>query len=126
MTLVVLEDDLLFLSRIREAAGAQPVRVARSTAALLEACRADPAAMVVADLDSPRLRAVEAIRALRQDPAGAGIRVVGFFSHVHAERAQEAIAAGADQVLPRSAFVRDLPSLVAAPPPRPGPAGSPE
>jgi len=115
MTLVVLEDDLLFLSRIREAAGARPIKVVRGAAALLEACRSSASPLVLADLDSPRLDATGAIRALRQDPAGAGVTVVGFFSHVHAERAGEATAAGADRVLARGAFVRELPSLLGAP-----------
>ncbi len=113
MTLVVLEDDLLFLSRIREAAGTRPVQVVRSASALIEACRAAETPLVVADLDSARLRAAEAIRALRQDPAGAQLTVLGFFSHVHAERAQEALAAGASRVLARGAFVRELPELLA-------------
>ncbi len=85
----------------------------RNADALILACR-DAPALVVADLDSPRLRAADAIRALRADPAGAGLTVVGFFSHVHAERAQEAATAGASRVMARSAFVRELPTLVAA------------
>jgi CheY-like chemotaxis protein len=112
VTLLVLEDDLLFLSRIREAAGSMPVRAVRSAAALVEACRSAASPLVVANLDSPRLQAPQAIRALRQDPAGAGVEVVAFFSHVHAERAREAIAAGADRVLSRSAFVRELGALL--------------
>lgn len=112
MTLVVLEDDLLFLSRIRTAAGTRPVKVVRNAGALVEACRHAPDALILADLDSSRLRAAEAIRALRQDPAGASATVVGFFSHVHADRAAEAVAAGADRVLSRSAFVRELPALI--------------
>lgn len=114
-TIVALVDDLMFLSRIREAA-ARPgveVKAVRNAGALLDACRAE-AALVVADLDSPRLHAIDAIRSLRADPAGAALTVIGFFSHVHSERARDATAAGASQVLPRSAFVRELGALVAA------------
>jgi CheY-like chemotaxis protein len=115
MTVVALVDDLMFLSRIREAAVGQgtEVKPVRTAAALLEACRSAPA-LVVVDLDSPRLLAAEAIRALRAEPAGASLPVVGFYSHVHGERAERGVAAGASRVMQRSAFVRELPALIAA------------
>jgi CheY-like chemotaxis protein len=115
MTIVALVDDLMFLSRIREAAagvGAE-IKTVRNAPALVAACRAAHA-LVLADLDSPRLGAADAIRTLRADPAGTSIQVIGFFSHVQAERAQEAVAAGASRVMARSAFVRELPALIAA------------
>ena len=112
--LVVIEDDLMFLSRIREAAKATgaEVKVARNAAALVAACEAG-ATGVLANLDSPRLAAVEAVRTLRADARFAAVPVVGYLSHVHADRAQEARAAGFDRVLARSAFVQELPALVA-------------
>jgi len=114
MTIVALVDDLMFLSRIREAAAplGAVVKAVRNAAALLEACRAAPA-LVLADLDSERLKADEAIRALRAEPASASLTVIGFYSHVHGERAQRAAAAGASQVMARSAFARELPALIA-------------
>ncbi len=117
MTLVVLVDDLMFLSRIREAAAGAELTVVRSASALVEACLGADAPLVVADLDSPRLKAEEAIRLLRADPVGHDVPVLGFFSHVHAERAQAALAAGATRVLARSAFVRELPELLKPAPP---------
>jgi hypothetical protein len=42
-----------------------------------------------------------------------GIQLVGFFSHVETELRQNALAAGYDQVLPRSVFSRDLPKILA-------------
>jgi hypothetical protein len=112
--LVVLEDDLMFLSRIREAAKASAVevRVARNAAALLAACEAG-ATGVIASLDSARLPVLDAVRALRADARFSALPVTGYLSHVHAERAQEARGAGFDRVLARSAFVAALPDLVA-------------
>lgn len=111
-TVVVLEDDLLFLSRIREAAQSARVCVVRTAAALVEACRQDPEVLVLADLDSPRLDALAAIRALRADPALLQTRVIGFFSHVEAERGREALALGATRVMARGAFADALPELL--------------
>lgn len=115
---VVLEDDLLFLSRIREAAKGSPavLRVVRSAAALVEACRAEPPTVVLADLDSPRLGALDAIRAMQAEPRLASIPIVGFFSHVHLERSREAHEAGCSKILARSAFVQALPALLSAAP----------
>lgn len=112
--LVAIEDDLMFLSRIREAATATgaEVKVARNAAALLAACEAG-ASLVLANLDSARLPVFEAVRELRALPRFAAVNVTGYLSHVHAERAQEARDAGFDRVLARSAFVRELPALIA-------------
>ncbi len=113
---VAFLDDLLFLSRVREAARAQglEVRGVGRPSGLLPAC-SPPPRVVILDLDSTRLPALPALEVLRAEPALAGVRVVGFFSHVHAERAQAARAAGCDHVLARSAFVRELPALLASP-----------
>jgi len=113
----VLEDDLMFLSRIREAAktAGAGVVVVRTREALLEACRVEPPGLVLADLDSPRLGAIDAIRALKAEPDLAAIPVVGFFSHVNVESARAATAAGCERVLARGAFVQELPRLLGAP-----------
>ena len=111
--LVAIEDDLMFLSRIREAAKASgtEVKVARNAAALIAACE-EGALLVLANLDSARLPVFEAVRELRTLPRFAAVNVTGYVSHVHAERAQEARAAGFDRVLARSAFVQELPELI--------------
>lgn len=114
---LALMEDLMFLSRVREAAQAQGVEVrsVRRLADLLAACRPAPR-IVFIDLDAPRLPVAEALAALRSDPDLAPIPVVGFVSHVHAEKAGAAREAGCARVLARSAFVKELPVLVATPP----------
>jgi len=112
---IALVDDLMFLSRVREAArsAAIEVRTVRTTSDLLEAARAG-AALLVVDLDSRRLPWAEALTSLRAEPAHAALPVIGFLSHVNADAAREARNAGCGQILARSAFVRDLPQLLAA------------
>ena len=115
--IVAFMDDLMFLSRIRVAAEAQGLSVlsVRAVPALLEASQ-QGARLVLVDLDS-RLPAIEAITALKADPALANLPVVGFFSHVHAERGQKARAAGCAEALPRSVFVERLEGLLRSLPP---------
>ena len=110
---VALVDDLMFVSRIDEAARAHglDVRSVRKVADLLDSCRAG-ARLVLMDLDSPRLPVMEALSSLCADAAFADVPVVGFFSHVHADRGRQARAAGCRHTLPRSAFVEQLPELL--------------
>jgi DNA-binding NarL/FixJ family response regulator len=111
---IAFMDDLMFLSRVREAAKAAGVEV-RSARKLPDLLAAAPEArLVLVDLDSQRLPTADALRALKADAALAGIPVVGFFSHVHVERARDAEAAGCSRVLARSAFVKELPDLLRA------------
>jgi CheY-like chemotaxis protein len=111
---VALVDDLMFLSRIREAARGHglEVKAARTAADTVSAARAG-ARLVIMDLDSPRLGIADALSGLRADPALAGLPVVGFFSHVDAQRGRDAAQAGCTTVLPRSAFVQKLDALLA-------------
>ena len=55
---------------------------------------------------------LEAVAAVAADPALAAVQVIGFYSHVETERARQAAAAGCRTVLPRSAFVRQLDTLL--------------
>lgn len=108
-------DDLMFLSRIREAALPQGVEVrsARNVDALLNECRAERPAAVLFDLDTPRLPSLDALRAVRGEPTLAGLTLVGFYNHAYADKAEAAQAAGCSQVLTRGAFVTSLPALLA-------------
>jgi CheY-like chemotaxis protein len=113
---IAFMDDLMFLSRIRAAAAGQGISVvtARTVPELVQACRQD-ARLLLVDLDS-RLPGTEAIAAVRTEPDLADLPIVGFFSHVHAERGRDARAAGCTWALPRSAFVRQLEGLLRRPP----------
>ncbi len=113
---IAFVDDLMFLSRIREAAKARGLEVhgARTVADLVAACR-EPARLVIVDLDRARPPAAEALAALRAEPSLAGLPIVGFFSHVHAERGREAREAGCT-TMPRSVFVEELDAILASPP----------
>ena len=108
---VAFVDDLMFLSRIREAAARQRVDVqsARKVPQLLAAC-AEGARLVILDLDSPRLDTAGALAALREQHAA--LPLIGFFSHVDVENARRAQAAGCGRVMPRSAFVQKLDAIL--------------
>lgn len=110
---IALVDDLMFLSRIREAARATGVELqaVRGGPQLLAAVR-DGARLVLVDADSQRLPWRAAVETLRGEPAAPPIPVVAFVSHVNADHAAAARAAGASRVLARSAFVAELPELL--------------
>ncbi len=112
---IALVDDLMSLSNIREAArgAGAGVRAVRGTTDLVSAARGG-GRLVLVDADSSRLPWAEAVGALRADPSLAALPVVAFLSHVHADRAEAARAAGCTRVLSRGAFVHELPRLLAA------------
>jgi len=112
MILVAVE-DLLFSSKIRETArhtGTELV-FARTRDAVVRETRERRPALVILDLNAERIQPIAAIEALRQDPDLAGVRLVGFVSHVRADIIEAAEAAGAE-VMARSTFVRELAELL--------------
>ena len=111
---LVAVDDLLFSSKIRATARQAGVEIAfaRSPGEILDQARASKPALVIFDLNSAKTDPVATITALTADPALAGIRTLGFASHVHTELIAAAQEAGADQVLPRSAFAGNLADIL--------------
>ena len=114
MILTVVE-DLLFLSKIQETGKALSVTI--GPAGIADAAsrlREGSARGLLIDLNHRSGRAVELIERLKSDTATAGITVVGFVSHVQTDLVASARAAGCDMVLARSAFVKQLPQLLAS------------
>jgi len=111
---IVGVDDLMFASRISSAAKALGVEIAfaRSPEAIVEAVRTKAPRLVILDLNSIKVRPLEAAAALKADAALAAVPLVGFVSHVQTDLIAQARAAGVDQVLARSAFVTQLAQLL--------------
>lgn len=104
--------DLIFGARVRAAATAAgvPLVIARDAAAVLAA--APGARMLLLDLDARWLDGPAVIRRLKQGAETAGVPIVAFVSHVRVDAIGAAREAGADRVLARSAFVKELPMLL--------------
>jgi DNA-binding NarL/FixJ family response regulator len=102
MTVVAYVPDLMDRSKV--AAAGPPVSFAPTPEALVAA--AAEADVVVVDLGRPGV--VDVLPAL----VATGARVVAFGSHVDRDTLDAARATGCEEVLPRSAFFRDLPSLL--------------
>ncbi len=112
MVLAAVE-DLIFLSKIQQTAGLVGVEVkATDPRKLAERVAAGGARAVILDLNLRSESAIEALRALKSNPATRGVPVIGFVSHVQSELIASARSAGCDQVLARSAFSAELPELL--------------
>jgi DNA-binding NarL/FixJ family response regulator len=113
---LIAVDDFLFRSKIRATAKAAGVDVtfAKSADETLELARTLNPTMAIFDLNSAALAPVETIAAMKREPALAAIRTLGFVSHVDTARINAARAAGADDVLARSAFAGNLADILLA------------
>lgn len=111
---VALVADLMFASRVRgaaRAAGVEAVTVERAERLLEEVAHRRPRVVLV-DLEARGVDAPALVRRLKADPATARVPVVAFGPHTNAEALRAARRAGADRVLARSAFVRELASIL--------------
>jgi DNA-binding NarL/FixJ family response regulator len=109
---VALMDDLFFQMKLAETAkqlGVE-VKVATNADALLALLEPAPK-LVIVDLNA-RCQPVQAVERVRAGKNG--VRVVGFLSHVQTELAGQALAAGCDEVMPRSAFTQKLAAILGA------------
>jgi DNA-binding NarL/FixJ family response regulator len=110
---VAVVSDLLLATRLAETARSVGVRLDVVPPDLaLAACQAELPELVVLDLAAAG-DPIGCARALKSDPATAGVRTVGFFPHVDQALRQAARAAGVDLVLPRSALATRLRPLLA-------------
>ncbi|MGE0042256.1 MAG: response regulator [Vicinamibacterales bacterium] len=112
--ILALVDDLMFRSKISAAAkgtGAA-LGVATSPEALLERAAAERPSVILVDLDGQRTEPLEALRRLAADARLSDIPTLGFVSHVHGDRIQEARALGIGEVMARGAFSANLPAIL--------------
>jgi CheY-like chemotaxis protein len=112
---LLLSDDLIFTSRIAGTARAQGLSVqqARSTEALVQLAGEQAPSCILVDLNYPGLDVAELLRRL-SEACPQMPRIVGYGSHVDAAGLKAARAVGCDLVLPRSAFVEQLPEQLPA------------
>jgi len=111
-----LVPDLFFMTRIGETAAqlgivVEELRPDRA----ITACRNQPPDLLLVDLES-KGDPFELVRVLKANDETRGIRIVCFYPHVRQELGEAGRRAGADLVLPRSAFSVRLPELLGGSP----------
>ena len=114
MTIVAMIEDLLFRTKVEAAASrlGVPVTLAPDGPAAVQALRQAAAPLLLfVDLNHAGLDPLDAIRTVRR--ASPSARIIGYYAHVREELRAQAAAAGCTEVLPRSAFVQRLPTLLA-------------
>lgn len=115
-TVIAVVDDMFFAAKIRAVAEAVGVAISfpRNKEALLQQAREARPQLIIVDLHNQKIAVPQLAKELKSDPELSGIRLLGFFSHVETELRQNALEAGFDSVIPRSAFARDLQQILAA------------
>jgi CheY-like chemotaxis protein len=113
-TILLVADDLMFPSRIRE--GAKPlgytVRVVATEAALKTALQEITPQAVLVNLTARRYDPMGIITALKADPLSQSLPLLAFAGHVEKEKHAAARAAGADMVAANSSVSLHLSALL--------------
>lgn len=102
---VLLTDDLMFGSKVEQMirdAGARPVLAANPTAAR---DARDTTDLLVVDLVTDAFDGIAEI-------GEAGVKTLAYYAHTDDDVRQAALAAGCDQVVPRSRMMREGPRLI--------------
>ena len=107
-------DDLFFASKIRGTAEQLNVTVefAKKAGTLFDLAKAETPDLIILDLNSERLDALDLAKNIKADEHLGGVPLVGFLSHVQTDLMRAAQDAGVDQVMPRSAFTKFLPAIL--------------
>jgi DNA-binding NarL/FixJ family response regulator len=110
--IIAVVDDMFFAAKIRAVAEAVDVEISfpRNLEAVVQKVRESKPRLVIVDLHNQKIDATALANELKSDD----VRLLGFFSHVQTELQRNALAAGFDQVIPRSVFARDLAEILAA------------
>src|SRR5450830_1355254 len=107
-------DDLFFRSKVRTTAKhlGIDIQFAATTEDMVAQAKSLQPTLVIFDLNSQKIDAIATIAAMKADAVTAGVRTLGFASHVHTELIAAARKAGADEVLARSAFAGQLAEIL--------------
>jgi len=113
-TVLALVDDLFWRTKIDHAvkSTSSPL-VFLSDPSELAAAAAHPQSVGVLVVDlALRKEPFDAIAKLKKSPKTKEIAVIGYYEHVRKDLQQKGVAAGCDEVLPRSSFSEKLGDLV--------------
>jgi CheY-like chemotaxis protein len=112
---LALTADLMFAARVRSTAEAvgTPILLAKNAAEVLQLARAHSPREIIIDLDARNTDVIKLIAELKQEPAISRIPILAYVSHVREDLIAAARDAGAERVLARGAFVKQLPALLA-------------
>ena len=116
MAILASVDDLFFRSKVRTTAkhlGIEITFAATSDEMVAQAKSLQPT-LVIFDLNSQKMDAIATIAALKADAATSAVPTIAFASNVHTDLIAAAKQAGADNVLPRSAFAGRLADILQA------------
>jgi CheY-like chemotaxis protein len=113
-TVLAAVEDMFFLAKIEAAAKVVGVDLveARSAEKVNEQLEVLNPDLIILDLNAKAWDPLEVIRRIRWEPKFKSTPVVAFLSHVQVELERAARAAGCENVIPRSAFSRDLPQIL--------------
>lgn len=108
-------EDLMFRGRIQAFAASQDVETTfpRSPKKLLDAAHASRPDLLILDLNAERFEPLGLLQNLKADAELKSVPVVGYLSHVQKDLAVAAREFGCDRIMARSAFVKDLPRILA-------------
>jgi len=112
--IIAIVDDMFFKSKIRAVAEAVGTEISfpRNRDALFQKAREAKPQLIIVDLHNEKIEPSSLANELKADEELRSIPLLGFFSHVQTELQRNAIAAGFDQVIPRSVFARDLSKIL--------------
>jgi AmiR/NasT family two-component response regulator len=105
-----LVDDLFFRAKIVETARQVEVELAcfATPQDLVDEARAHSPALILVDLNSTQ----NPMGAITQLSPGNSMPIVAFLSHVQTDLAETARRAGCTEVMPRSQFSKELPTIL--------------
>jgi CheY-like chemotaxis protein len=108
-----LIEDLLFGSKVKAALEASGHEVDLISGAVDAWDQVGGIDVLVVDLTVDDVDGIELVETLATGGELRGVRTLGFFAHVQPEVRERALAAGFDQVVPRSRMAREGAELVA-------------
>jgi len=105
-------NDLFFSVKLTEAAkrNGLALEFVKEPKLVLEKAGETPS-LIVFDLNFDSVEPLKLISELKSKPLTKGISLIGYLSHVQADLKQQALAAGCDMVMARSAFSQNLPVI---------------
>jgi PleD family two-component response regulator len=111
--ILAVMNDLFFSVKITEAArrAGMAVEFVKDAAEVVEKAKDKPA-LIIFDLNFEAGQPLKLIGKLKRETELKGTSLIGYLSHVQGELKQQALEAGFDMVMARSAFSQNLPLIL--------------